>query len=473
MSHINFINRTFELEFLEERYYSKDSEFIILYGRRRIGKTELLNRFLKDKPGIYILATTESEKINIQIFAKEISDFLSDPNFSAVTYPSFEALWTSFLAHHQFRKMVKNGAKIPVIIDEFPYLIERNRSIPSQFQRIWDLHMRDSPVMLILSGSSISIMEQEVLGYKSPLYGRRTGQWQVEPLSFIHLRSFLPWDTPDLARVWFTTGGVPAYLRLFDPDTDFWSNISRLFITKGAYLTVEAELLLQYKFREPANYLTILKAIAQGYTTLGEIINQSGLDRSMVSKYLSVLIRLHMVREELPVTAPPGSRKRRYRLTDPYLSFWFRFVYPEMNAIESRQTSQVLERIKNNFSRYSGPLFELLTEHLIREGIILSHVPKTQIGRWWHNEIEIDLVGMNESDNTLLCIECKWSDLSRTDARSILQDLERKSSHVRWKNDERKTLFALVGRSISGKDDLRDMGYLVYDLADIPMPTGE
>lgn len=118
-------------------------------------------------------------------------------------------------------------------------------------------------------------------------------------------------------------------------------------------------------------------------------------------------------------------------------------------------------------------MFELLTEHLIREGIILSHVPKTQIGRWWHNEIEIDLVGMNESDNTLLCIECKWSDLSRTDARSILQDLERKSSHVRWKNDERKTLFALVGRSISGKDDLRDMGYLVYDLADIPMPTGE
>ncbi|MDX8551230.1 ATP-binding protein [Methanospirillum purgamenti] len=466
------MNRTHELTFLEDRFRSNNSELLILYGRRRVGKIELLIRFLEDKKGIYILATTESERVNIGIFAKEIADFLDDPNFALVSYPSFEALWTSFLSHHQFQKFYETQKKIPIIIDEFPYLIERNRSIPSQFQRIWDLHMRDSPVMLILSGSSISIMEQEVLGYKSPLYGRRTGQWQVEPLSFEHLKEFLPWSGVDLAQVWFITGGIPAYLELFDSTMDFWSNVSRLFLTKGAYLTMEAELLLQYEFREPANYLTILKAIAERHTSLGEIIQASGLDRSMVSKYLSVLIKLHIVREELPVTATPGSRKRRYRISDPYLSFWFRFVYPEMTAIEARQTSQVLKRIKNNFPRFSGPLFELLTEHLIRERVLFPDTPINQLGRWWHNETEIDLVGISESEDLMICVECKWTDLSQNEARVILKNLEEKSQIVRWKNENRKTIYALVGKKIAGKRDIRKSGYEVYDLSDIDRILG-
>lgn len=467
MSHINFINRTHELAFLEDRYRSKHSELLILYGRRRVGKTELLIRFLNDKQGIYILATTESEKTNIGIFGKEIADFLEDPNFALVSYPSFEALWISFLSHHRFQKIIGKQKKIPIIIDEFPYLIERNRSIPSQFQRIWDLHMRDSPVMLILSGSSISIMEQEVLGYKSPLYGRRTGQWQVEPLSFLHLKEFLPWSVIDLAHVWFTTGGIPAYLALFDPNTDFWSNISRLFLTKGAYLTMEAELLLKYEFREPANYLTILKAIAERHTSLAEIIQQSGVDRSMISKYLSVLTKLHFVREELPVTAIPGSRKRRYQISDPYLSFWFRFIYPEMNAIEARQTSQILERVQNYFPRFSEAIFELLTEHLIRERIFFPDIPISDLGRWWHNEDEIDLVGISESEDLMLCVECKWKDLTKNESIVILEKLEEKSRLIRWRNEKRKTICALIGRKIAGKDEIRKAGYEVYDLADI------
>ncbi|ABD39950.1 ATPase [Methanospirillum hungatei JF-1] len=468
MSHINFINRTHELAFLEDRYRSHKSELIILYGRRRVGKTELLIRFLKDKQGIYILATTESEKTNIGIFAQEISDFLNDPNFARVSYPSFEALWTSFLSHHQVQKIVRIQQKIPIVIDEFPYLIERDRSVPSQFQRIWDLHMRDNPVMLVLSGSSISIMEQEVLGYKSPLYGRRTGQWQVEPLSFLHMKEFLPWSCVDLAQVWFTTGGIPAYLELFDPTTDFWSNITRLFLTKGAYLTMEAELLLQYEFREPANYLTILKAIAERNTSLGEIIQQTGLDRSMVSKYLSVLMKLHIVHEELPVTASPGSRKRRYRISDPYLSFWFRFIYPEMTAIEARQTPEVLTRVQKNFSLYSGALFELLTEHLIRERVLFPHIHINQLGRWWHNEMEIDLVSICEDEDLMICVECKWTDLSKNEAMSILKKLEEKSRNIWWRNENRKTICALVGKKISGKDEIRKAGYEVHDLSDIP-----
>lgn len=467
LSHINFINRTHELTYLNDRYRSKNPELLILYGRRRVGKTELLIRFLKDKQGIYILATTESEKINIGICAKEIADFLDDPNFALVSYPSFEALFTSFLSHHRLQKIGERIKKIPIIIDEFPYLIERNRSIPSQFQRIWDLHLRDSPMMLILSGSSISIMEQDVLGYKSPLYGRRTGQWQVEPLSFLHIQEFLPWSGVERAQVWFTTGGIPAYLELFDPTTDFWSNISRLFLSKGAYLTMEAELLLLYEFREPANYLTILKAIAERHTSLAGIIQRSGLDRSMISKYLSVLIKHHIICDELPVTATPGSRKRRYRISDPYLSFWFRFIYPQMTAIEARQTSQVLTSIQNNFSGYCGSLFELLTDHLIRERILFPDIPLSMLGRWWHKETEIDWVGISEEENLIICIECKWSDLSRNEAMVILKKLEDKSRMVRWRNEKRKTICALVGRNISGKDEIRKTGYDVYDLSDI------
>lgn len=209
------MNRDQELAYLYDRYMSKSPDFIILYGRRRIGKTELLTRFLAEKDGIYILYSTEALQQNIRLFAHENSIFLNDPGFEEIQYPSFESLFTNFTAHHRFREISHNG-KIAIVIDEFPYLIERDSSIPSIFQRIWDLHLSKLPVILILSGSSMSIMEQEVLGSRRPLFGRRTGQWQVEQLSFTHLHEFLPYSQVDLAQVWFVCGGVPAYFRLFD-----------------------------------------------------------------------------------------------------------------------------------------------------------------------------------------------------------------------------------------------------------------
>lgn len=466
MSHENFVNRDQELAYLLDRYSSGSPELIILYGRRRIGKTELLTRFLAGKDGVYILCSTEAIKQNIRLFAHEFSLFLQDPGFEDIQYPSFESLFTNFTAHHRFRELSLNG-KIAIVIDEFPYLIERDSSIPSIFQRIWDLYLSKLPVMLILSGSSISIMEQEVLGSRSPLFGRRTGQWQVEQLSFTHLKEFVPYSPVDLAQVWFVCGGVPAYLRLFNLQCDFWTNVSNLFLTKGAYLYLEAELLLQYEFREPANYLTILKSVANGMTTLAEIVQSSGLDRSMVSKYLSVLQRLHIIREEISVTAPVTSRKRQYRLSDPYLSFWFRFVYPDMTAIESGHREQVLARIKDTFSLYCGYQFEELIGHLIREGIILNDIPVNTLGRWWYKEHEIDLVGLHEPTKTLLCVECKWSDISSREAKKILGDLALKSQHIRWNPDERREILCLVARTIIGKEKLRDAGHLVFDLTDL------
>jgi hypothetical protein len=471
MSPNKFINRSDELRYLHDRYHSPISELIVIYGRRRVGKTELLNRFIDGKPGLYLLATTEHESQNITLFSREMALFLDDPQYSEISYPSFESLFTSFTSHHTFRDRSQSD-KIILIIDEFPYLIEKNRDIPSIFQRIWDLYLSKLPIMLILSGSSISIMEQEVMGYHSPLFGRRTGQWQVDPLSFSHLTEFLPYNNADLARVWFVAGGVPAYLNLFDPKIDFWENVVRLFFEKGSYLYIEAELLLQYEFREAGNYLTILKAIAQGNTTMGEIINSIGLDRSMVSKYLSILIRLHMVREELPVTSSPNARKRHYRITDQYLSFWFRFIYPERTAIESRQGKNAWDRLENDFSRYCGQRFEDLTEHLIREQLLLSDIPLGTFGRWWHKETEIDLVGLHEGTNTLLCVECKWSDLSEQEALMILRDLKVKSKQILWRNDTRTDIFALMGRTIQGKRALCDQGYRVYDLDDLPLSKG-
>ncbi|MCK5661669.1 MAG: ATP-binding protein, partial [Methanosarcinales archaeon] len=334
-------------------------------------------------------------------------------------------------------------------------------------QKIWELTAKNENIMLILSGSAVSVMESEVLGYKSPLYGRRTGQWLVQPLQFIHLTNFLPYSAEDLIQIWFIVGGIPEYLLKLDPKLTLWDNVLRNVITKGTYLFAEAEFLLSEEFREPKNYKLIFKAIALGHNTLGEICNYTGLDKSMVSKYLDVLIKLHILTDERPVTASSKFKRRLYFITDPYFNFWFRYVYSNRIELEANRNEEVLELIKTDFSRYCGHMFETLTRELILNKHILSDFSFTKIGRWWHKDNEIDLVCLNDDTKDIVFVECKWKNLTQNGAAKLLTQLQEKSIAVQWNNDTRTNHFGLVAKNIEGKDALRKKGFVVFDLHDL------
>ncbi len=466
MSQQKFVNRKNELKFLETRHKNKSSEFIVIYGRRRVGKTELMLKFLENKKGMYFLASTEGDRQNIQDFSKIVGRIINDDNFGEIEFSGWQSLFETLFKHRSFYELIKHE-KFVIIIDEFPFLIQNNKAIPSIFQKMWELVMKNENIMLMLSGSAVSVMESEVLGHKSPLYGRRTGQWQVAPLDFKHTKDFLPYSTEDLINTWFVVGGIPEYLLKFDTGLTFWENVLENVITKGTYLSEEADFLLSEEFREPKNYKLIFKGIALGYNSLGEICNYTGLDKSMVSKYLSVLCRMHIVRAEMPVTASSKFKRRLYFMEEPYFNFWFRYVYPNRIDLEANRSREVLELIKSDFSTYSGHMFEILVTDLIKKGNILQNCSFSKIGRWWHKDAEINIVGLNDGTGEIYFVECKWKDMSEIDALKILNKLQVKSDLVQWNNDTRKEYFVLVAKKVGGKESLRKEGVLVFDMDDM------
>ena len=320
--------------------------------------------------------------------------------------------------------------------------------------------------MLILCGSSVSAMESEVLAYKSPLYGRRTGQWRLTEIPFFHIGEFLPgYGVEELVKVWGITGGIPAYLLQFSPEKSFDENVVKRVLSKGAFLYEEAEFLLREELRELANYFAILQAIASGRSRFGEIVSSTGLDKSLVSKYLSVLQRLEIVKHEVPVTATPKEASKRglYSIADNYFAFWFRYVLPNKSYLEAGLAEEVWERSKSDFNAYMGSVFEKLTrnpEVFLR----LTSFRFTKLGRWWRKGEEIDIVSLNEMEKRALLIEVKWKELSEREARGILNDLERKAGLVGLEDWEKS--YGLVAKSLEGKKELRAEGYLVWDLGD-------
>ena len=465
MSQQKFVDRQPDLECLERQYKRKGASLFIIYGRRRIGKTELIRRFLENKQGIYFLATLETEFQNIKALKELFSKWFGE-YFKHLEIRDWFNLFKILVESSKFKEITKNQ-KFILVIDEFSYLIQLNKGIPSIFQKIWDELLEQENIMLILCGSSVSLMETEVLGYKSPLYGRRTGQLEIGPLEFKYLKDFLPkYDIEDLVKTWFVVGGIPAYLKLLDPNRDFWKNIKNNFLLKEALLYKEAEFLLTQEFREPKNYKLILKSIALGNHTLGEICNYSGLDKSMVSKYLDVLSNLKIIRELVPVTASPKFKKRHYVLSDQYFNFYFRYIYPNIMDLEIRNVEQVLSKIKTDFSNYSGFMFEFFAEDIIRHRYFLKDFNFSRLGKYWDKNVEIDLLDLNESSKKLLAIECKWKD--NIDPKKICKSLIDKLDYVQWYNNERKEYLCIFTKSFKEKiNEFEGYKVFCYDLKDI------
>lgn len=458
-----FVNREEELRFLEKHYSEKSAELIVIYGRRRIGKTELSLQFSKNKPHLYFLADRRPESELIQDLKQRMSDFLKDESFAKLNIKD----WTELF--QEFWKWKKEG-RIVIILDEFPMLIEANRAVPSIFQKTWDLNLKDKNTMLIILGSSVGMMETEVLGYKSPLYGRRTGQWKLDPLKLFHLRHFFPkYNYESLTNVYGCLGGVPAYLLKFDPNKTFWENCKEKILKKGEFLHEEAEFLLREELREPRNYSSILKAIAQGAKSYGEILNLTNMDKSMLSKYTSVLEDLGFIKRTYPINIKSKPRKGLYTIADNYLRFWFKYVFPNKAELEIGNTNYVLNKIREDYNTYLGQTYEQIASEFLTETKRKKLLPFsfTTSGRWWLKDKEIDIVAIDEEKQAATFFEVKWSTLSKQDCEKTLKNLKAKSSSFRW--NHKKENFGIIAKKIAEKEHLRDKGYFVFDLKDLKL----
>ncbi len=471
MSQQKFVNRVEEIGILEDAYSSREASLFILYGRRRVGKTGLISRFIGNR-GVYFLATAEGDRENINNFKVSVSKFLEDDSILKASFEDWHSLFTVLASSSSFQTKAKES-KIIIAIDEFPYLIEANRAIPSVFQKIYDTIPRRMNVMLILSGSSISKMENEVLSYKSPLYGRRTGQLQLKPLKFRYLAEFVNYGFEDLCRTYFVFGGIPEYLLKLDPDAGFWGNVSKNLLSKGSAPYEEAEFLLRTEFREPRNYMLILRSISYGNHTLGEICTYSGLDKSMVSKYLDVLMSLGLIMPEKPFGASEKYKRRLYWISDQYLKFWFRYVLPHKSEIESSHNGGVLESIKADFPTFGGEQFESLMKQLIMDGVLGRSFDT--VSRWWgrngsekkgRDVEEIDIVAHSERRGELLFAECKWT--NSPVSVNVVEDLMTKSETLGKQYPGRNYTYAVFSKSdFRGDNKELDQGTILMGLSEI------
>lgn len=446
-----FVDRERELLFLERKYAEQGAQLVVIYGRRRIGKTEAASQFTTGKPSVYFLATKSSEKDNLDLFFGSLSEHFGGEVLS------LEKTW-----ENAFRYLSKSRERLILVVDEFPHLIEANRAIPSIFQRGWDLYLSKTNLMLLLLGSSVGMMESEVLSRSSPLYGRRTGQWRMDGIEFKYMREFFPpYSTEDQLRAYAVAGGVPAYLLKFDPAKDFWSNVEERVLQKGEFLYNEVEFLLKEELREPKIYMSILRAIAAGAAKFSEIMNSTGLDKSKLSAYLQTLESLRFVKKEVPVTESElRSKKGRYRLVDNFFAFWFRYALPNLAKLEKGEVKPVLKSIRRDFDVYLGRVFEDIALEFASEKLKPS-----RIGKWWHKGEEIDIVALDEEKKGTTFIEVKWADLREHEWGKVLDQLREKSQYVKW--GRAKENFGIVARTLENKEFLRRAGHFAWDLGDI------
>ena len=432
------IGRRSELEWLTSHLSGGDRQVLVLYGRRRVGKTTLVTTALDsiEADSVYHLCDQRGPAHNARTFATRCAESLND------IPPDVDGFVEAF----RYLETRVDGPYV-VAIDEFSYLVEDDDSIPSVFQTIVDDILDGTSISLVLLGSSISMMEDGVLSYDSPLYGRRTGQWRLEPLSFADLTPFFPnYDVDTRIRAYSVLGGVPAYLEQFDPDRSLLDNVEASILSKGEFLYEEPEFLLRQELREPATYMAILEAIAAGATRVTEIANAIGRDASGLSRYLQNLARLALVERETPVTDPDG--RGLYRLADDFLRFWFRYVAPNRGTLEQGRTAPVRASISETLPTHTGRTFEDVCRDAVRSPAF--PIACARVGRWWYDGEEIDVAGIDPRSETLLLGECKWT--SRAVGPGLLDDLEALAPDVRWRGADRTVEYALFARSGFSED---------------------
>lgn len=421
-----FIGREAELKFLQDKFDNENGQLVVLYGRRRVGKTETLREFCKGKQHVFYSCTQSTDKVQLSKFSKHILK----EDIPAKQYISEFADWES-----AFRSVLDfpfGDQKKLLIIDEFPYMCKGNKSIPSVLQNLWDAELKDKNVMIVLCGSAMSFIEKELLAEKNPLYGRATGIYKMTEMGFYDAIKFFPnYSDKDKVLAYSILGGIPHYLRQFSPKLSLAENIKRNILTKGSVLYSEVDFLLHQELRETPIYNSIIEAVALGNTRLNDISQKSLVeDTSKTSVYLKNLIELGIVEREFSVDSKSkekaNSNRGAYRLTDNFFRFWYAFGFTNFSQLEDGDVDGVYDYvIAPALHEFASFTFEDVCKEFVREMQKKNELPfrYSKMGRWTGKttvrdkdapkgvrvaETEIDILGIGKGGKEYLVGECKF-----------------------------------------------------------------
>lgn len=426
---MEFYDRERELGSLQNEFETEDFSFLVVYGRRRVGKTELIKEFCRGKKYLYHLFSQDTSKMQRERLVERIAEKFDE------RMPKTDN-WRDAV---EYLAEKLNEEKMVVALDEFPYVIDSDDSVVSHFQYLVDELVEDSDSMLILSGSTISIMENQVMGYESPLYGRRSGQIDLQPFSFSQSLEAIDYGFENAIKSFTVTGGTPLYLTAFDYGRSIQENIRREVLNPSSALFEEPEFLLRQEVRNPSRYMSILESIANGYTTPNEISGNTGIKSSTLNQYLDRLKKLRLIKKENPVTASEKSKRSIYLIKDNFIRFWFQSIAPRKSDIEE-SPENALDSIENELTNQLAFTFEQVCREAVKKDLDYP-----EVGRWWYKEHEIDVVGLKSDNSSLFLGECKWT--SDKPGLALLKDLEHKMEKVQWRNSERDVEYGLFSKS--------------------------
>ena len=457
-----FIGRERELKFFEDKYNAPGGQLVVLYGRRRIGKTELLHKFCEGKPHVFYACRELSDTKQHAAFAER----MLRSGIPASKYPSAFGDWEA--AFESILELPSDGKKKLLIIDEFPYMVKGNASLPSILQILWDENFKNKDVMIVLCGSAMSFIESTILSEKKPLYGRATGIYKMNELPFDDAIKFFPnYSDEDKVLVYAILGGIPHYLRQFDPALPLRENIIKNVLTKGCTLYNEVEFLVRQELREPALYNTIIEAIALGNTQLNDIYMKTQLDKAKISVYLKNLMELQILAREFSVLSggkeQATSTRGLYRITDNFFRFWFSFVSPNLSDLETGDAEGVFKyAVLPQLNDFASSVFETVCREFIRGKNRRGELPfrVAKLGKWWGKlnqtvltdagkekivavDAEIDLVAADAKSENYILGECKFRN-SEMDAPDLAH-LKEKSSVAKKGTEIRYALFSKSG----------------------------
>lgn len=406
---MKFLGREKEILVLEKEY-ARDGGFVVIYGRRRIGKTTLIKQFIKSKTAFYFLATKEVESQSMKRFAGVIARTTGNSVLQKAAFSDWLDLFQAVADYKPNEKKV-------LVIDEFPYLVKVNDSFPSILQNAWDEILKDSNVMLILCGSLISMMKKHALSYESPLYGRRTAQMRIAPLPFTTVYENQKLSFEEAAEQYSITGGVPKYMEFFSDGQPLYEQIKENVLSKNGFLYEEPNFLLTDEVQVPTNYFSIIKVIADGNHKLGMIAGILGLETSALTPYLKTLSELGFIEKQVPVTEKNAEKTRKglYFISDNFLRFWFRYVYPYKGELELDNTQISLDELDKDFKeKFVAFAYEDICKEIFARLCSDKAIDFTpsKIGSYWLNDksgnTQIDVMAVDTVNKRLFAGECKY-----------------------------------------------------------------
>ncbi|MGB9939011.1 ATP-binding protein [Methanosarcina sp.] len=463
-----FINRESELKYLNEEYEKDNFRFISVIGRRRLGKTRLIRKFLEDKNDFSYLLVPELNDLEVRLEIAESFHEKFGLNFLGT--PSWDELFEKLFQFSEKKRII-------LVFDEFQRFFDINKSIFSYLQKQIDSYAAESKLFFIVSGSSIGMMHR-IFDHAAPLYGRRTGQLGFEAFRFYTLKEWFPEFSPaNRVHIYAIYGGTPKYLE--EVESRILAESLKKILSRTSLLYSEPENLLKTEVQDSNTYFNIMKVIAAGTTTPSEIAVASGIKPTSIDYFLTVLRDdLDLIVREIPVCERKTTKKSIYLIKDNFFKFWFRFIYPNYSELELGNTDLVLSKIEAELDRFTGPAFEEITRQFL---IALNHQKKLpftfgKIAKQWgkfrgepgKNTYEIDLAALNENTKEILFCECKWQ--KQPVGTEVLEGLIEKAKLVDWYREERKEYFAVMARegfTNEAKRFAKGKGMLLFSLEDL------